>query len=158
MKALEIGNVKITSGFWKEYQELILKKVIPYQWDILNDKVKGIEKSHAIDNFRIAAGISNDKFYGEAYQDSDLYKWLEAVGNALQVENNIELEKKADEVIDLLEGAQEEDGYLNTYFQLVEPEEYQRGQGDRQNKACRGMRSADGTYIPCSVSIGASIS
>ena len=39
MKALEIGNVKITSGFWKEYQELILKKVIPYQWDILNDKV-----------------------------------------------------------------------------------------------------------------------
>ena len=40
MKALEIGNVKITSGFWKEYQELILKKVIPYQWDILNDKVK----------------------------------------------------------------------------------------------------------------------
>ena len=51
-----------------------------------------------------------------------MYKWLEAVGNALQVENNIELEKKADEVIDLLEGAQEEDGYLNTYFQLVEPE------------------------------------
>lgn len=49
MKALEIGNVKITSGFWKEYQELILKKVIPYQWDILNDKVKGIEKSHASD-------------------------------------------------------------------------------------------------------------
>ena len=38
MKALEIGNVKITSGFWKEYQELILKKVIPYQWNILNDK------------------------------------------------------------------------------------------------------------------------
>ena len=38
------------------------------------------------------------------------------------MENNIELEKKADEVIDLLEGAQEEDGYLNTYFQLVEPE------------------------------------
>ena len=50
MKALEIGNVKITSGFWKEYQELILKKVIPYQWDILNDKVKGLEKSNAIDN------------------------------------------------------------------------------------------------------------
>ena len=29
MKALEIGNVKITSGFWKEYQELILKKSNP---------------------------------------------------------------------------------------------------------------------------------
>ena len=74
MKALEIGNVKITSGFWKEYQELILKKVIPYQWDILNDKVKGIEKSHAIDNCRSAAGMSNDKVYGEAYHDSALYK------------------------------------------------------------------------------------
>lgn len=37
---------------------------------------------------------SNDKFYGEAYQDSDLYKWLEAVGNALQVENNIGIGKK----------------------------------------------------------------
>ena len=43
MKALEIGNVKITSGFWKEYQELILKKVIPYQWDILNDKPESVK-------------------------------------------------------------------------------------------------------------------
>lgn len=97
------GNLNESTGNWKckNYKWILerisgtdIKKVIPYQWDILNDKVKGIEKSHAIDNFRIAAGISNDKFYGEAYQDSDLYKWLEAVGNALQVENNIELEKR----------------------------------------------------------------
>ena len=47
MKALEIGNVKITSGFWKEYQELILKKVIPYQWDILNDKSGESEEEKA---------------------------------------------------------------------------------------------------------------
>ena len=61
MKALEIGNVKITSGFWKEYQELILKKVIPYQWDILNDVAKDAVPDHSIENFSVAEG--NDEGY-----------------------------------------------------------------------------------------------
>ena len=32
------------------------------------------------------------------------------------------LEKQADEIIDIIEAAQEENGYLNTYFSVVMPE------------------------------------
>lgn len=122
MKELELKNVKITGGFWKKYQDLVLNVVIPYQWKILNDQIEGIEKSHAIENFRIAAGVSEGKFEGFIFQDSDLYKWIEAVGNALQIQKNSELEEKADEVIGYIAAAQEEDGYLNTWYQLVEPD------------------------------------
>lgn len=31
--------------------------VIPYQEKILNDEIPGVEKSHALVNFRIAAGL-----------------------------------------------------------------------------------------------------
>ena len=57
-------------------------------------------------------------FYGQVFQDSDVYKWLEAVGNILMLERDPELEEKADSVIDLIAEAQEEDGYLDTYFPL----------------------------------------
>src|SRR5699024_5384681 len=44
------------------------------------------------------------------------------VGNILLIYQDEELEKKADSLIDLIELAQEEDGYLNTYFSIEEPE------------------------------------
>lgn len=61
-------------------------------------------------------------FYGQVFQDSDVYKWLEAVGNILMLERDPELEEKADAVIDLIAEAQEEDGYLDTYFSIEEPD------------------------------------
>ena len=96
--------------------------MIPYQWEILNDRVPDSEPSHAIDNFRIAAHQMEGHFYGQVFQDSDVYKWLEAVGNVLLLERDEELEAKADSVIDIIEAAQEEDGYLNTYFSIEEPD------------------------------------
>lgn len=55
----------------------------------------------------------------------------EAVGNILMLERNPELEEKADAVIDLIAEAQEEDGYLDTYFSIEEP--------DKKMDECTGM-------------------
>lgn len=117
------NSVKITDQFWRNYIELVKKEVIPYQWKAINDEVPGAEPSHAIENFRIAAGEAEGDFYGFVFQDSDVYKWLEAVAYILEDEENLELEKRADEVIDLIGRAQEEDGYLNTYYQIRKPDE-----------------------------------
>ena len=57
-----------------------------------------------------------DAFYGFVFQDSDFYKWLEAVAYALAVHPDGELEAIADGAIDLVCGAQREDGYLDTYY------------------------------------------
>ena len=52
-----LNKVKVTDQFWHGYQELVMDTVIPYQEKILNDEIPGVEKSHALANFRIAAGL-----------------------------------------------------------------------------------------------------
>ena len=58
----------------------------------------------------------DDMFYGYVFQDSDIFKWLEAVGYSLTMHPDAALEAIADDAIDLICEAQAEDGYLNTYY------------------------------------------
>ncbi len=116
-----LKNVHVNDGFWGKYTELAKDRIIPYQWLAINDRVPDAEPSHAIANFRIAAGLEEGEFHGYVFQDSDVYKWLEAVSYRLTIAPDTELEKTADGVIDLLEKAQAEDGYLMTYFQINAP-------------------------------------
>lgn len=115
---VSLRKVKINDHFWNPRISLVKEVVIPYQWEILNDRVQDVEPSHAIKNFRIAAGLEEGKFYGYFFQDTDLAKWLEAVAYSLQTAPDEGLEKLADEAIDLIGLAQQEDGYLNTYFTI----------------------------------------
>lgn len=117
----QLRQTRVDDAFWNDYQNLILEQVIPYQEQILRDQIPDIERSHAIENFRIAAGRSEGEFYGMVFQDSDLAKWMEAVSNAMAIRDNPELVAKADEMIALIGEAQEPDGYLDTYFQIKEP-------------------------------------
>ncbi|GFI64798.1 non-reducing end beta-L-arabinofuranosidase [Lachnospiraceae bacterium] len=57
-----------------------------------------------------------DQFYGFVFQDSDFAKWIEAVGYSLMNHPDPELEKTADEAIDIVCAAQAENGYLDTYY------------------------------------------
>ena len=127
-----MSQVTITSTFWSRYRELVRKEMIPFQWNVLNDQAgikiekerlndEGIpsEKSHAIENFRIAAGRTKGTHYGWTFQDSDVYKWLEAVAYSLREKMDSALEKKALETIDLIAEAQEPDGYLDTFYSIL---------------------------------------
>ncbi|WP_379161549.1 glycoside hydrolase family 127 protein [Paenibacillus sp. sgz5001063] len=115
------GKVQIHDPFWSEYVRLVREVMVPYQWEALNDRVEGAEPSHAIRNFKIAAGREAGEFYGMVFQDSDVGKWLEAVAYLLETKRDSALEEIADGVIELLAEAQRDDGYLNTYFMLKEP-------------------------------------
>lgn len=113
---LDLRQVHIDDAFWGAFQRRVLEQVIPYQWEALNDRIPDAEKSYAMRNFRIAAGLEEGEFGGRIFQDSDFAKWIEAVGYALMLKPNPELEKIADEAIDLVVKAQQPDGYLNTYY------------------------------------------
>ena len=102
--------------------EQIREKVLPYQWEVLNDRVADAKRSHCIENFEIASGKKQGTFYGMCFQDSDLYKWLESVAYALEVHPDPDLERLADEAIALIGAAQQPDGYINTYYIVKEPE------------------------------------
>lgn len=118
---MDLRNIRVTDAFWSSFTKLVRETVIPYQWEALNDRVPEADPSHAIRNFRIAAGLEEGEFGGMVFQDSDVAKWLEAVGYSLSTHPDPELERIADEVIDLIVQAQHEDGYLNTYFTIKEP-------------------------------------
>jgi hypothetical protein len=113
--------VVLKDAFWTRYGQLVREKVIPYQWEALNDRIPEAEKSHAIENFRIAAGLKTGAFQGYVFQDSDLYKWLEAVAYRLTTHPDPALEAQADDVIGLIGQAQQPDGYVNTYFTVAQP-------------------------------------
>lgn len=112
----------ICDSFWNHYRELIRGVSIPYQWETLNDRTQAGEKSGAVRNFKIAAGLEQGDYYGTCFQDSDLGKWLEAVAYTLEWHPDPALESLADEAIELIGKAQQPDGYINTYFTLKEPQ------------------------------------
>ena len=131
---MRTGKIVITDPFWLHYRSIVRHEMIPYQWKVLNDEIDvriererddasiPNEKSHALENFRIAAGIHAGHHYGWVFQDSDVYKWLEAAAYSLMEEPDESLKRMADSVVDLISRAQEEDGYLGTYFTIEEPE------------------------------------
>jgi DUF1680 family protein len=114
-------RVSIRDRFWSSRIDRMAQEIIPYQWNALNDNIPGAEPSRAVENFRIAAGLSDGKFYGERFQDSDVAKWLEAASYSLVTHPNPELESIMDGMIDLIAKAQQEDGYLNTFFTVAQP-------------------------------------
>ncbi len=121
LTALPLKSIRITDAFWRRYIRLVPEVVIPYQWEILNDRVEGAEPSYCLKNFKIAAGIEKGEYKGVVFRDSDVYKWLEAVAYSLETTPNAYLEGLADEAVDLIVGAQQPDGYINTYYTLAEP-------------------------------------
>lgn len=120
LQSLPLHDITIQDIFWGQYVRLVPEAIIPYQWDILNDRVEGAV-SRCLRNFQIASGKAQGKYEGAIFQDTDVYKWLEAVAYCLETKPDAELERMADEAIDLIAGAQQADGYLNTYFTIAEP-------------------------------------
>lgn len=111
---LPLPAVSLTGGFWSQWQDLNRRVTLHHGYRIL-------EEAGNLQNFRIAAGLSQGNYQGQIFNDSDVYKWLEAVGYELHTHPNAELQRQADEVIDLVAAAQQSDGYLNTYYQVAEP-------------------------------------
>lgn len=121
LQSIGLNQIRVKDNFWDKYVSLVTKEIIPYQWRALNDQVEDAEPSHCITNFQVAAGLREGTFEGFVFQDTDLAKWLEAVACSLSYEKNQELENTADQAIELIGMAQEENGYLDTYFSILEP-------------------------------------
>ncbi len=55
------------------------------------------------------------------FWDSDVAKWIEAVAYILNKREDPVLEAEVDKIIDLIEKHQDDNGYFNIYFTLIEP-------------------------------------
>lgn len=119
---LPLSRVRFGAGFLADRVRLVREVVIPYQWEALNDRVPGAERSGTVHNFQVAAGEKEGKFHGLWFQDSDLAKWIEAASYRLATHPDPALDAELDRLIATIAKAQGPDGYLDTYIQLVEPD------------------------------------
>lgn len=55
------------------------------------------------------------------FWDSDVAKWIEAACYFLREEHDEEIDKAVKELVDMIRGAQQPDGYLNIHYTVVEP-------------------------------------
>lgn len=121
-ESIPLKQITIDDSFWNHYVNLVGSKLIPYQWEVLNDRIDGIALSHSLENFRVAAGESDGRFQGAVFQDTDIGKWMEAAAYYLCVHQDEEIEVLTDQVIDLIGRAQCSDGYINTYYTVCNPD------------------------------------
>ncbi|EWH10253.1 hypothetical protein DS2_09147 [Catenovulum agarivorans DS-2] len=118
LKAINFGDCTWSQGFWADKTKKAIDVMIPYMGDVLCGDV-----GHALNNFKIAAGLKEGKHQGMYWHDGDFYKFVEAKIYAYGLTKNESLLKELDEYIDIIGKAQEPDGYLQTQIQLkVEPE------------------------------------
>src|SRR5579859_1444218 len=109
LRNIPVHAVTVTSGFWAARRETNVAKSIPSMEKLL-------EANGRMNNFRRLTGKSTEPQHGPVYSDSDVYKWTEAVGFALQSGDRPELRATTEQVIADVVAAQQSDGYLNTYY------------------------------------------
>jgi len=109
LKTVPVSAVTIRDGFWQRRRQTNVESSIPSMHDEL------IEHGR-MDNFLRLEGKSNAPQKGPVYSDSDIYKWTESVGFALQSGARPQLRSMAEPMIRDVVAAQEPSGYLNTYY------------------------------------------
>lgn len=109
---VQFSEVKITDDFWaprlKNHKDVTLAVCI--------DQIEN--QTGRIRNFENAA-LKQGEHSGIYFDDSDVYKALEGMAYSLQNNPDPVLEAKCDEWIAKFAAAQEEDGYINTYYTLT---------------------------------------
>src|SRR4029079_12317121 len=118
-RALDARAVPIRGGFWGDRLRINRERTIPHGFEQL-------VRAGNLTNLRLAAGEKGHyQALGEPlglvfpFLDSDVYKWLEAVGWELGRAPDPDLARSADEAIALVATAQRPDGYLNSFVQVV---------------------------------------
>jgi len=90
-------------------------------------------------NFRRAAGKVKGDYYGFFFNDTDVYKWQEAVSFSFASYGRDEnLEKILDQTIEEVAEAQDEDGYLDTYFTFERKKDRWTNLKDMHELYCAG--------------------
>jgi uncharacterized protein len=131
MKPVPLSAVQIEDTFWRPRLDANRDITIPSQ-------LEHCEKTGRIDNFRRAAGKIEGAFQGIFFNDSDVYKWLEAAAFSLATHPDPKLDADVDAVIQEIADAQQPDGYLNTYFMFEKAGERYTNLKDMHELYCAG--------------------
>src|SRR5690349_14847915 len=118
LRPLPVDAVRLQDTFWLPRLTLNRDATLPSQYRLLEEK--GYR-----DNFRRAAGKKDIAFQGTySFNDTDIYKWLEAASWTLAATpDDTELQQWINSLIEEVADAQRSDGYLNTYYSVERAEQ-----------------------------------
>lgn len=123
--SVRLDQVAIDGGYWGDRQSVNRLRTIPAIQHQL-------ELTGRTDGWHVHGENDprHDHRVVHKFWDSDLGKWLEAVGYSLLKHPDSELERQADEIIRRIQEGQLPDGYLNSYFTVIEPDQKWRNLRD----------------------------
>jgi DUF1680 family protein len=111
LRPLDVAHVRIDDPFWTPRVREVREVTLPYQ----------LEQFREVGHYEALSLDWRRQTRPHIFWDSDVAKWIEAASYLLAAGPDAWLEEKTDELIALLAAAQQEDGYLNTYFLNVDP-------------------------------------
>jgi hypothetical protein len=121
LRPIGLRASQITGGMWADRRATIRGVTIYHG-------AAQLERAGNVKNFRLATGEQGSYQGGDddsgttaPFLDSDVYKWLEAVGWELAQEPDERLQRLADPLIELVTRAQRDDGYVDTFYQVLHP-------------------------------------
>ena len=60
LKNVALNRICIHDTFWNRYIDLVEDVILPFEWELINDRVEGAEKSYCIRNFRTVIGKTGE--------------------------------------------------------------------------------------------------
>jgi hypothetical protein len=111
----DLDAVRWTEGFWAQRFERCRAVTIPALIQVMRKP----DNSANFQNFQIAAGLAQGKFFGNDWGDGDCYKLIEAMAAVYRVTRDSSLARQMDEWIEVIGKAQAPDGYISTQIQLT---------------------------------------
>jgi DUF1680 family protein len=113
LRAVGLDELRWTGGFLGALHDRCREVMVPTMQALM----EGTERTHFLENFRIAAGLAEGRYRGPKWNDGDFYKWFESAvallahGRDAALES---LESSLDRMIEVITAAQRDDGYLHT--------------------------------------------
>ncbi|WP_434711577.1 glycoside hydrolase family 127 protein [Rhizobium sp. YTUHZ045] len=125
-------------GFWGKWQDAVCNSTAETLLDRCVEA--GMLKAIDVDQPSPGVVIPIQPWGGttQMFWDSDLGKSIETIAYSLYRRPNPKLEARADEIIDMYERMQDKDGYLNAWFQRVEPSRRWTNLRDHHELYCAG--------------------
>src|SRR6266567_4226861 len=131
LRPVPLTAVRLEDQFWAPRLRTNREVTLPGQY-------QQCEQTGRIDNFRRAAGKKEIPFQGIYFNDSDVYKWVEAAAYSLAAHPDARLEEMLNTVVTEIAAAQDADGYLNTYFTFERQPERWSNLRDLHELYCAG--------------------
>ncbi|HSV73661.1 MAG TPA: beta-L-arabinofuranosidase domain-containing protein [Chthonomonadales bacterium] len=131
LEPVPFTQVRIADVFWAPRQETNRTVSIPHSLAML-------ERSGNLRNMDLAAAGKRDGYSGPVFMDSDLYKAIEAAAFSLAARPDPALDAEVDRIVAHIAAAQMPDGYLNTHYQVNEPDRRWTNLRDNHELYCAG--------------------